>query len=325
MKRREFIAALGGAAVWPVVARGQQPAMPVVGYLQTGKSGSNPHFLTAFQQGLREAGYVQGRNVAVEFRWAEDQYDRLPALAADLVARRVSVIFAGSLVASLAAKEATDAIPVVFSIGADPVKSGLVASFNRPGGNVTGVAALIESLGPKRLELLHELLPEAPIISMLVNSSNPTAEAQAQEIQAAAQTDVRQLQVVNVKGKSELEHAFSTLIQEGARGLLVVPDPVLINNRDEIVALAARYSIPAIYPLREFADAGGLASYGTDFAEANRQAGIYVGEILKGAKPADLPVVQTIKVELVVNLKTAKTLGLSFPLSMLGRADHVIE
>jgi putative tryptophan/tyrosine transport system substrate-binding protein len=326
VKRREFIAALGSAAAWPVVARGQQSPMPVIGYLSTGQATSaiGSSSLAAFQQGLRGEGYVERQNVLIEARWANNQYERLPVLAADLVEHRVAAIYSGSLIATLAAKSATSTIPIVFGVGADPVKSGLVASFNRPGGNITGIAALIESLGPKRLEVLHELLPEVSSINVLVNSSNPTAQAQAEEIRKAA-PNIAQVEVVNVGGKDELEPAFLSLAQKGARALLIVPDPVLINSREQVVALAARYRLPTVYPLREFADAGGLVSYGTDFAEAQRLAGGYVGKILKGTRPADLPIMQSIKVELVVNLKTAKTLGINFPVSLLGRADQVIE
>jgi putative tryptophan/tyrosine transport system substrate-binding protein len=326
MRRREFIGVLGGAAAWPVVAWGQQPAIPVIGYLSSGPANANPKFQEAFRRGLSEQGYNEGRNVTIEYRWADNHYDRLPALASDLVSRRVSVIVGNGLVSSLAAKKETDTIPIVFNIGADPIKSGLVTSFNRPNANATGVAALIESLGPKRLGLLHELLPNVGVVGILFNANNPTAEAQVEEIKEAARSIALSPQVVSVHDRGEnLEEAFSILNQQRAGALLVVPDPMLIDNRDRIVALSANHAIPTIYPLREFAEAGGLISYGTDFFEAMRQSGSYAGQILKGVKPADLPVVQSVKLELVINLKTAKVLGLTIPPTLLARADQVIE
>jgi putative tryptophan/tyrosine transport system substrate-binding protein len=325
MRRREFIGVVGGTAAWPLVARAQQASIPVVGYLATGPANPNTRFETAFRKGLSSTGYTDGKNVAIEYRWAEGQYARLPKLATDLVERGVAVIHAGGLVSALAAKAASSTTPIVFNVGADPVKAGLVASFNRPGGNLTGVAGLIEALGPKRLGLLNELLPKVPVIGVLANASNPTAQTQVEEIKAAAQTIARQLYVVSVRDKNDLDTDFTILAQDGVGALLVVPDPVLIENRAQIVALAARHAIPAIYPVRDFADAGGLVSYGTDLADAMRQGGVYTGEILRGAKPSDLPVVQSVKLELIINLKTAKALGLEIPPQLLARADEVIE
>jgi putative tryptophan/tyrosine transport system substrate-binding protein len=325
MKRRAFIAGLGGAAAWPVVARAQQRAVPVVGYLATGPANPNARFETAFRKGLSSTGYTEGQNVTIEYRWAEGQYDRLPKLAADLVERRVAVIHAGGLVSALAAKAASSTTPIVFNVGADPVKAGLVSSFNRPGGNLTGISALIESLGPKRLGLLNELLPKASVIGVLANAGNPTAEAQVAEIKAAAQTIAQQLFVVSLRDKNDLDTEFSYLARGRVGALLVVPDPVLIDNRAQIVALAARYAIPTIYPVRDFVEVGGLASYGTDLADASREGGVYTGQILHGAKPGDLPVVQAVKLELIFNLKTAKSLGLEIPPQLLARADEVIE
>src|SRR4029077_10873161 len=256
-------------------------------------------------------GYVQDQNVRIEYRWAENQYDRLPALARDLVERRVAAIYAPGLVSALAAKEATTALPIVFGVGADPVKAGLVASFNRPGTNLTGMADLIEALGPKRLEVLRELLPNVTTIGIVANISNPTAAAQTREILESPRTNTQQIKVGNVTGKNDIEEAFAALMRDNVGGLIVVPDPILINSSDQIVRLAAQYALPTVYPLREFTEAGGLASYGTNFAESTRQSGVYVGKILKGAQPADLPVMQAVKLELVLNLKTAKTLGLT--------------
>jgi ABC-type uncharacterized transport system substrate-binding protein len=324
MRRREFIAALGGTAAWPLVVRAQ-PALPLVVYLSTGLPNKNTHLVNAFLRGLRDMGYVQDQNVRIEYRWAENQYDRLPALARDLVERRVAAIYAPGLVSALAAKEATTAIPIVFGVGADPVKAGLVASFNRPGTNLTGMADLIEALGPKRLEVLRELLPNVTTIGVVANISNPTAAAQTREILESPRTNTQQIKVGNVTGKNDIEEAFAALIRDNVGGLIVVPDPILINSSDQIVRLAAQYALPTVYPLREFTEAGGLASYGTNFAESTRQSGVYVGKILKGAQPADLPVMQAVKLELVLNLKTAKTLGLTVPPTLLARADEVIE
>jgi putative tryptophan/tyrosine transport system substrate-binding protein len=323
MIRREFIALAGGAAVaWPLAARAQQP-MPVIGYLGSGPP--EPDRVTAFRQGLNETGYVEGQNVAIEYLWAQGQYDRLPALVADLVRRQVTVIVAAGVPTALAAKAATATIPIVFTLGVDPVQAGLVASLNRPGGNITGVVLLAE-VAAKRLDLLHELVPTSPVVALLINPTNPAnAEVQTRSLQDAARSLGPQLHVLRASTVSEIDAAFGTLVELRAGALVVAGDPFLTNRRAQIVALAARYAVPAIYAWREFAEAGGLMSYGPDLADSSRLAGVYTGKILKGAKPADLPVEQAVKIQLVINLKTAKTLGLTVPLPLLGRADEVIE
>jgi putative ABC transport system substrate-binding protein len=327
MKRREFITLLGGAAAgWPLAARAQQPAMPVIGFLSILTPSDAPRFLAAFQLGLNEAGFVDGRNVAIEYRWAEGQYDRVPALAADLVRRRVTVIVvSGGAVSALAAKTATSIIPIVFVIGDDPIRFGVVHSLNQPGGNITGVTLFISELMAKRLELLSQAMPSTPAIAMLVNPKNPNAESEAKELESVARTSGRALRLLNASTESDIEAVFATLVQQRLGALLVGTDTFFYSQRNQLVALAARHSIPAIYFEREFAAAGGLMSYGPNFSGDWRQTGIYTGRILKGAKPADLPVVQPTKFELVINLQTAKALGLDVPPSLLARADEVIE
>jgi putative ABC transport system substrate-binding protein len=326
MRRREFIALLGGAtAAWPVAARAQQGAVPVVGVLHIGSPGRSARQLVEFRKGLSEAGYIEGRNVAVEYRWAEGQFDRLPELTADLVRRHVAVIAAASLPAVLAAKAATATIPVVFEIGGDPVKLGLVDSLNRPGGTLTGFTQFGNVLAPKQFELLHEVVPKAVKIGMFVNPNNPNASSDARAVQAAAETMGLQVLVLNVTGERDLEASFATLVENGVGGLLVSITLSLGSLTDQTIALAAHYAIPAVYAFRDEAAAGGLMSYGTDEAATFHQVGAYAGRILKGEKPADLPVQQSTKVELIVNLKTAKALGITFPLPLLGRADEVIE
>ena len=325
MKRREFITLLVGAALWPLAARAQQQAMPVVGFLNGSSPNGYGRFLSAFLQGLREAGYVEGRNVAIEYRWAEGQYDRLPALAADLVRRRVDVIAATSTPANRVAKEATTTIPIVFTTSSDPVELGLVASLSRPGSNVTGATTLNVEVGSKRLELLHEIVPPAAMIVELVNPNNPNLETQLRNIQAAGHTVGRRILVLSARTQSEIDAAFARLVEQQAGGLLINTDAFFFSQRDQLIALAKRYAIPVIFDRREFAEAGGLMSYGGSVTDVYRLAGIYTGRILKGEKPADLPVQQSTRVELVINVKTARALGLTLPLSLLGRADEVIE
>ena len=325
MRRREFISLITGATAWPLAVRAQQPALPVVGFLHGASTDGYAPMVTAFHQGLKEAGYVEGHNVAIEYRWAEGHNDRLPALAADLVRRQVAGIVTGGTPPAFAAKAATSTIPIVFSVGIDPVRAGLVASLNRPGGNVTGVAVLTVELAAKRVQLLQELLPTTSVIAGLFNPTSPLTEPETSVVQDAARSLGLELHVLNASTESEIDKAFRTLVELRAGALIVSVDPFLTNQRAQIVALAARHAVPAIYGVREFAIAGGLMSYGNDLADAYRQEGIYAGKILSGAKPADLPVQQVVRVEFVINLKTAKTLGLTFPNTLLGSADEAIE
>jgi ABC-type uncharacterized transport system substrate-binding protein len=327
MTRREFITLLGGVAVtWPLTARAQQVAMPVIGFLHSQSPGSSFLSETAFRQGLKEAGYVEGENVHIAFRWAEGQNNRLPRLAADLVARRVTLIVAaGGGPSVMAAKVATTTIPIVFVFGGDPVKADMVTSFNRPGGNMTGVSFFSTGVGAKRLELLSQLAPNIPTVALLLNPNNPEATPQPSDFEEAARRLGRQFHVLNAGNEAEIDTAFAALVERRVGALVVGGDPFFASRRGQLTALAARHAIPAIYSLREFTADGGLMSYGNSLTEAYRQAGIYAGRILKGAKPADLPVERTTKFELVINLKTAKALGLTVPPALLVVADEVIE
>ena len=326
MKRREFMTLLGGAAAWPLAARAQQPAMPVIGFLNSASPAEWTRFLTAFRRGLRETGFIEGLNVTVEVRWAEGQYARLPMLATDLVTRGITILVAtGGSTSALAAKAATTIIPIVFSTGGDPVTEGLVASLDQPGGNSTGVSLLTNVLVAKRLEILREVVPNASIIGVLVNPRGAAAKAQLEHVEKAARTIGQQVHILRASSEREFEAVFATIVQTRIGALIVGADPFFNSRRDQLVALAARDRIPSIYEWREYAEAGGLMSYGSDLADGYHQVGIYAGRILKGDRPADLPVVQLTKVEFVLNLKTARSLGLTISLPLLGRADAVIE
>jgi putative ABC transport system substrate-binding protein len=327
MRRRDFIKGIVGSAVaLPLAARAQQPAMPVVGLLSSRSPGEATSSVAALRAGLAKGGYIEGQNVAIEYRWAEGHYDRLPALAVELTSRQVAVIVAmGGEPSALAAKAATQSIPIVFNSGGDPVEAGLVASLNRPGGNATGVSMLFVELGPKQLEILNELIPKLAVIAVLVNPTFVSAEKEAKDAQGAGRALGKEVHIVTASSEGEIGAAFGDLVKHRAGALMVAPDPFLFDRREHLVALAARHAIPAMYFSREFSEAGGLMSYGTSVAEVYQQVGAYAGRILKGEKPADLPVVQPTKFELVINLKTAKALGLTVPLIMQMTADEVIE
>ena len=326
MRRRDFITLLGGGAAWPLAARAQQAAAPAIGYLSMRSAESDVPMLAAFRQGLNEMGFVEGKNVGIEYRYGGGQYDRLPALAEDLVRRQVAVIVTGGGgPAALAAKAATVKVPVVFNVGEDPVRAGLVASLNRPGGNLTGVTSLLEQLGAKQLGLVRELVPKAAAIAMLVNPNDTWAETQITNTEAAARAVRQELIVLKAGTEDDIDAVFTTLVRRRAGALLVAASPLFVTRANHVIALVARHAVPAIYFRREMADAGGLMSYGSSTAEVYGQMGIYAGKILNGTKPADLPVMQPTKFELILNLKTAKALGLTFPPRLLAIADEVIE
>jgi ABC-type uncharacterized transport system substrate-binding protein len=326
MRRREFIALLGAAAAWPLMARAQQPAAPVIGYLSAMSPNEGEPRAAAFRRGLQEAGYIVGQNVAIEYHWAEQQIDRLPAMAADLVKRRVTVIATGTTPAVLAAQAATTTIPIVFEVGSDPVRLGLVANLNRPGGNITGVTNLIVELGPKRLELLHELLPTTGVMAFLVNPDDRVlAQSQVREVLSAARNRGLELHILNARSEGDFDTVFADIKRLRVGGLVIGAGSIFVRGINKLAALTVRHAVPAIYRLRDFAAAGGLMSYGSDISESYRLAGVYTGRVLKGENPAELPVLQATKFELVINLKTAKTLGINVPPSMQARADEMIE
>jgi putative ABC transport system substrate-binding protein len=330
MRRRDFITLLGStvaAIAWPLAARAQHSAMPVIGFLGVGSPDKDASRVRAFRQGLGETGYFEGQNVEIEYRWAKGQDDQLPALAAELVQRQVTVIASeGGVASALAAKAATATIPIVFQLAADPVEIGLVASLNRPGGNLTGVTSLSAEVGPKRLELLHELVPTARMFALLINPASPiNADIASRDLRKGAAALGLELRLLQASTDADFDTVFATLLQERAGGLLITPDVFFTSRSEQLGALALRHAVPAVFAFRDFAAAGGLLSYGGSFTDVHRQVGVYTGRILKGEKPADLPVVRSTKVELVINLKTAKALGVTVPLSLIGRADEVIE
>ena len=326
MRRRQFIALLGGAAAWPLAARAQQATMPVIGFLNSGQSTGRANFVVAFRRGLRELGFVEGQNIAIEYRWANDRYDRLPELAVELVRRQVDVIAAiGTAAPGLAAKAATSTIPIVFQTGSDPVSDGLVAAMNRPGGNVTGTAIFATGLEAKRLGILDEVVPKTAVIAALLNPNSAAAQTQLQDVEAAKRISGRQVRVLTVGTDHDIEVAFGTMNEERIGGLAVTSDLLFNSRLEQLVAFANRHSLPAIYSQRSYALAGGLMTYGTDLADAYRQTGVYVGRILKGENPAALPVLQSTKFEFVINLKTVAALGLTIPPGVLAIADEVIE
>ena len=326
MRRREFIKLVGGAASWPTITRAQQPGTPVIGFLHGATPDSYASFLAAFRKGLNEAGYIEGQNVTVEYRWADNQLERLPELAAELVRHRVSVIFAGGgSNPSLAAKAATSTIPVVFASGVDPIDVGLVSNLNRPGGNITGITFLINTLAGKQLEVLYQLVPKAAVIAVLLNPQIPTASAQLKDIQTAARILGLQINVLYASTERDFDMVFASLVQAQAGGLVIGADAFLFSHRNQLIRLATHNSVPTVYPWSEAVAAGGLVSYGTNVADAYHLAGGYIGSILKGARPGELPIQQSVRVELILNVKTAKALNLSVPPALLARADEVIE
>jgi putative ABC transport system substrate-binding protein len=330
VRRREFVTLIGGAAAAPVLsplaARAQQPAMPLIGFLGFTSPQMFASELATFHGGLGEAGYVESQNVAIEYRWAQGQFDQLPALASDLVRREPTVLVAiGTPASAFAAKAATQTIPIVFISGGDPVQMGLVTNFNHPSGNATGIYMLTSALEPKRLELMRELVPTADVIAVIVDPNSPDTKLQMRELPAAANALGRQLKILNAGRENDIDSAFAAIVEQRIGAVVVASSPSYLPRREQFVALAARHALPTIYFLRDFAEAGGLMSYGTSITDAYRQVGVYTGRILKGEKPSDLPIQQSVKVELVINMKTAKTLGLTFPLTLLGRADAVIE
>ena len=326
MRRREFVKLIGGAAAWPLAARAQQPSFPVIGFLHSATANAYAPMTAAFRKSLKEAGYVEGQNVAIEYRWAEGQFDRLPELAADLVRHQVSVIFAGGgLDPSLAAKAATSKIPIVFANGTDPVEAGLIVSLDHPGANITGITFLLNTLGPKEFEVLHELVPKAPLVAALINPKSSTAMSQLKDLQDTARAVDQKILIFQASTDREIDTVFTSLVEHHLDGLVIGADAFFFSRRDQFVGLATSRSIPTVYPWREAVVAGGLASYGASVTDAYRLAGVYVGRILKGEQAANLPVQQSTKTELVINLKTAQVLGVSVPNTLIGRADELIE